>query len=186
MFVQLAVFVSVCFDSYFAFSKFWGSFRVVACNIVREPFAMAWHICKFALYQPGEWSLKTERNLLFSQFLEEKKYFVNLRLPLKPMRYSQFCRKIKTKWRSFGGAKQICLHAVSWVHDWEMHSKLNKKFTECQSQAVVNSSDTKREEEEKTVTHTEASRLAFSLSQATHRPSGASFLVLDSQRGQIW
>ena len=67
LFVRLAVFVSVRLDSYFqnAIAKFWGSFRVFACNIVREPFAMAWHICIY-LYWLCEWSLWRERNLYYS------------------------------------------------------------------------------------------------------------------------
>ena len=52
---------------------------------------------------------------LFSHFLKKKN--IHLHLPLNPIRYPQFYRKIKTKWRSFGGAKQMCLHAVSWIHD---------------------------------------------------------------------
>ena len=62
-----------------------------------------------------------------------------------------------------------------------------------QSQAVTNASDTKREEEEKTkllihineeANARDASRLA-SLSQATPRPSAASFLVLGSREELI-
>ena len=43
LYVQLAVFLSVRLDSHFqnAILKFWWSFRVFACDIVRGPFAMA-------------------------------------------------------------------------------------------------------------------------------------------------